>query len=584
MSTDKLEVREKEDKSATDDAELKELMKRCQWVPGTNELVALPDVSGAKLRKLLDYRHRVLAAETEVWRNRLREVCGGDTSIDDENGDAGTSSPATGRVNAPKIELVGVPNLEQIPYDDGKPSQSSAGTSLRSPDGRSPGKGDKTSPVKGVSNQEKPGIQTAVMRRFQLLKEQEQLAKELEDTGMVRSEEEKAMFRMATMLTALQGPREDSEQVQMAKELERQKITLESFSGEDDQLDFDDWIFEFELVAQERHWGEELKRRMLMCKLTGPAKAAVHNPPEPVNTYAKLVAYVDKVYGKKNKKRHWMQRLTELTFGTGEMRTLQELPSYTAKFRRYVEQYEKAGGTLPEQQKVDMYCEGLHPDLLYECERHRPTTVNEAVILCYGELQALTVRERGHARRSRVDGDGAVHYVQQTGAAGPRRFSAGQTYTAPQTRPNISLAVTAGEKSETRQQARQVQPARGQTTQYTPPMGTCWKCGGAHFKKQCPQWQAIVQAYQMAAGTTTGSQSQGQAVSVPANAEPPAGVKPVKCRKCHMWGHIGRDCPNKKPKAPAPQVAVAAVADVTERKEKTAPTPAKAVPVEAGKQ
>lgn len=587
-----------ENYSPEEEESLKELLSKLTVDQTTGAFTELPDMPEAKLKRLLDYRRTTLQREEQRWQARLgtqtRLMCPPDTQSRDKQEKTDDDSSESESGGSPTKGETGVgPDKDKVAPTSSS-SSSSAGDKLTMPelDG---GKDAATAPTRDskrvqVKSELRKADETQV-EHFKRIKQVQANLEFMEKQGILESPEEKSMFKMIQVMGLYQGPKAvDPENSRSNREVDKLKIELDAFSGEDDAVDFDDWRFEFEQIANERKWDEDLKRRMLLHKLKGPAKASVYRSGNPLGSYEELVAHVDKRYGKQDKRGHWMSKLMNLTHGNETMKVLStnEFARYTDRFHQYSTMLEKLGETMGEYTKTGLYCHGLHGKLVFACARKRPQTVKAAEQLCEGWLNALVMEELTNERGAPRD-RGYVQTVHQTPAAGPARSGAGPTYTSAPAEVAFSQAVSAGERSRPMSQMpRAAQPLRaspgqGFRTQGAPPEGTCWKCGGAHYRKQCPSRQNQ-QGVRRTSGTgqmSAGSQGgRGQARPAPKPRDgPPAGIVPVKCRKCLGWGHVARECPARKVDAGTASPAVVAVVDA-ESTEK-APTP-KAGAAQAG--
>lgn len=175
------------------------------------------------------------------------------------------------------------------------------------------------------------------------------------------------------------------------------KINLDKFSGAGTE-DVEDWLFNFEGIADEWGWTEDnTKLAYLKHFLSGVARHAILVA-KGINTYKEAADYLLSLFGHPNRSTLIADKLTDLSRGNGRMRRLEELPSYLTRFQRIVRIQEHVyGSSLSEQYLLDMFLQGLSPEISYELRKSRCEGLDHAFTLSR-EIASICCREKGTRR------------------------------------------------------------------------------------------------------------------------------------------------------------------------------------------
>ena len=245
---------------------------------------------------------------------------------------------------------------------------------------------------------------------------------------------------------------------------DKPKIRPATFSG---NTSWDDYLAQFELVAEINRWDDSMKATYLAVSLTGPAQAVLGDlQPKARKNFAELTDALAARFGTENQQQVYRTALKNRSRQGGE--TLPELAQAVRRLTRQA--YPEAPQRLQDSLARDHFIDALSDiDMQWRVHQSRPQTLNDALTIAV-ELEAFMSAHRQQNRPTRavIPGDNDIS------SHGEHQGTAGASTSAELQEIKVMLQKMMEDKSR--------------------PYGKytgCHTCGDkSHFQRDCPLGRA----------------------------------------------------------------------------------------------
>ena len=211
-----------------------------------------------------------------------------------------------------------------------------------------------------------------------------QQVKELEDN----KQQSESIPRPASALDPPLGPTatnfSSDVYASMLENLTDTSISLSTFHGTEDGQTCADWIATVRDVQSLKGWSDEATFKRAILSLRGPAEQAVRNFRSQITNLDQLYRFLEKRFGIKNNREHFLNALTKLKQNDREKGI-----NFLERWQKLATQCEVSlGNYFSKEQMADFLRQSLSKPFKLECKRAKAKTLEE-LIDCVRDADAL---------------------------------------------------------------------------------------------------------------------------------------------------------------------------------------------------